>query len=174
MLLVNFSAKHLKKFQSIIARTAKSLAKLASSTATDLLISQGLTNVTNMQSACCLDFALSLLKIADEPCRTSTQITLLHLRFASPFHGTCPFSSRGLGIPHWDSRLPTIFQGLRPTLLRTNTTLKIESDPAPTTDERQIARVLPHILSQHRDMLEGAGFAQITLRTLLPKLLKKT
>jgi hypothetical protein len=79
-----------------LARTVKTLAKLASSTPTDLLISQGLLNVINLQRTVCTEFLLSLFDFIDEPTRISTTIAYSNIRYGNPFSGVCPFSSRGL------------------------------------------------------------------------------
>ena len=114
MYLITFPQKYLKKFQTILAKTVKTLAKLASSTPTDLLISQGLLNVINLQRTVRTEFLLSLFDSIDEPTRISTTIAYSHIRYSNPFSGVCPFSSRGLQIPCKDSRLALLFRAIRP------------------------------------------------------------
>jgi hypothetical protein len=154
-----------------LARTVKTLAKLASSTPTDLLISQGLFNVINLQRTVRTEILLSLFDSIDEPTRTNTTIAYSQICYGHLFSGVSPFSSRGLQIPCKDSRLPMLFRAIRPTLNHLTASLDLQVASAPPPTERSLRRIVPSLLALHGSHLTLAGFSTLTLRTLAVKIL---
>jgi hypothetical protein len=153
-----------------LARTVKTLAKLASSIPTDLLISQGLLNVINVQRTVRTEFLFSLFDSIDKPTRISTTIAYFHIRYDNPFSGVCPFSSRGLQIPCKGSRLPMLFHAIWPALNHLTASLDLQVASAPPATERSLRRIVPSLLALHGSHLTSAGFSTLTLRTLAAKI----
>jgi hypothetical protein len=74
MYLIHFPKSYLERFETICICRVKRLARLALSTPTDLLITQGLYNFENLQSAARVEF----MQIAS---RRLTPCVALHLKY---------------------------------------------------------------------------------------------
>jgi hypothetical protein len=128
MYLIHFPKSYLERFETICVRTVKRLARLALSTPTDLLISRGLYNIENLQSAVRAEFMQNCLQAVDTPCRLTSQISYTHLKYDS-LKGISPFSHKGLRDGSWTEKsFSPIFAGVRNHLRNINMSLLILFD----------------------------------------------
>jgi hypothetical protein len=81
--------------ESIFAKTVKRLACLAKSTPTDLLISQGLYNILNLQNIIGAEFMQNCVQAVGVPCRLTSKISYTYLKYFC-LKGLPPFSTMGL------------------------------------------------------------------------------
>jgi hypothetical protein len=170
MYLIHFPKSYLERFETICVRTVKRLARLALSTPTDLLITQGLYNIENLQSAVRAEFMQNCLQAVDTPCRLTSQISYTHLKYDS-LKGISPFSHEGLRADRWTEKsFSPIFAGVRNHLRNINMSLLILFDTQVNILSRNISDTLAPLALLHLDELTTQGISRTHVTRLFSNL----
>jgi hypothetical protein len=170
MYLIHFPKSYLERFESICVRTVKRLARLALSTPADLLITQGLYNIENLQSAVRAEFMQNCLQAVDTPCRLTSQISYTHLKYDS-LKGISPFSHEGLRDRSWTEKsFSPIFAGVRNHLRNINMSLLILFDTQVNILSHNISDTLAPLALLHLDDLATKGISRTHVTRLFSNL----
>jgi hypothetical protein len=159
-----------ERFETIYVRTVKRLARLAVSTPTDLLITQGLYNIENLQSAIRAEFMQNCLQAVDTPCLLTSQISYTHLKYDS-FKGISPFSHEGLCDGNWTEKsFSPIFAGVRNHLRNINMSLLILFDTQVNILRHNIFDTLTPLALLQLDELATQGISRTYVTRLFSSL----
>ena len=170
MYLIKFPLKYLNKFQVSCNKVVKRLAHLASSTSTDLLISQGLLNISNLQNIVRAEFLQNCLQAVDQPCRITSQISYTHLKYTT-LHGLSPFSTTGLQTADWnESHFSPLFMGVRDHLITINMALQIHFDTKINLASRNINDTIGPLAYQYLRELADADISSLIITRLFQNL----
>lgn len=132
------------KMESIFVKTVKRLACFAKSTPTDLLISQGLYNIFNLQNVFWADFMQNCLQAVDVPCRLTSQISYTYLKY-SCLKGVPPFCTMGLTHDWTEKCYSPLFTGVRQHLQTINMSLSVLFDTPISSTSVEITDTLAPI-----------------------------
>jgi hypothetical protein len=153
MYLIHFPKSYLERFEIICVRRGKRLARLALSTPTNLLITQGLYNIENLQGAVHAEFMQNCLQAVDIPCRLTSQIFYTHLKYDS-LKGIAPFLQEGLRDGNWTEKsFSLIFAGVRNHLRNINMSLLILFDTQVNILSHNVSDTLAPLSLLHLDEL---------------------
>jgi hypothetical protein len=170
MYLIHFPKSYLERFETICVRTVKRLARLALSTPTDLLITEGLYNIENLQSAVRAEFMQNRLQAVDTPCRLTSQISYTHLKYDS-LKGISPFSHEGLRDGSWTEKtFSPIFAGVRNHLRNINMSLLILFDTQVNILSHNISDTLAPLALLHLDDLATQSISRTHVTRLFSNL----
>ena len=170
MYLIRFPKTYLDKFETSCVKVVKRLAHLARSTATDLLISQGLYNIHNLQNCVRAEFLQNCLQAVDNPCRLTSQISYTHLKHTA-CRGLAPFSYRGLQTATWsDSAFSPIFSGVSDHLRTLDLALLVTFDIKADLGSKDIAATLAPLAYERLDDLASAGITRLHIIRLFNNL----
>jgi hypothetical protein len=160
MCLIHCPKSHLERFEIICVRTVKRLARLALSTPTDLLITQGLYNSEILQSAVRAEFMQNCLQAVDAPCRLKSQISYMHLKY-NAWKGISPFLQEGLHDGNWaEKSYSPIFAGVRNHLRDINMSLLILFDTQVNILSHNVSDTLASLALLHLDELATQGISR--------------
>jgi hypothetical protein len=170
MYLIHFPKSYLERLKTICVRTVKRLARLALSTPTDLLTTQGLYNIENLQSAIRAEFMQNCLQAVDTPCRLTSQISYTHLKYDS-LKGISPFSQEGLRDGNWTEKsFGQIFAGVRNHLRNINMSLPILFDTQVNILNHNVSDTLAPLALLHLDKLATQGISRTHVTRLFSNL----
>ena len=170
MYLIYFPKSYLDKFETSCVRVVKRLAHLPQSLATDLLISQGLYNIHNLQNCIRAEFLQNCLQAVDYPCRLTSQISYTHLKHTT-CHDVCPFSSFGLQTTTWsDQGFSPIFTGVAEHLQALDMALFINFDTQLTLHSPDISATIGPLAYMHLPDLATAGISRLHITRLFQNL----
>lgn len=170
MYLIRFPKTYIDKFETSCVKVVKRLAHLARSTANDLLISQGLYNIHNLQNCVRAEFLQNCLQAVDHPCRITSQISYTHLKH-SACQGVSPFSYRGLQTADWsDNAFSPIFTGVADHLRTLDMALHITFDTKVDLQSQDVSATIAPLAYEHLEDLSSAGITRTILTRLFHNL----